>query len=131
MDDFAAAVHTRLVDDAAFIPLPTRRLNRAAIGAAGGWDRTASIFPFLLRKPGQRYLSLAETEAVYRSLAVDGARLGQPVRCGVRDGAPVSALRLCNSARLIVEALSEGGDPSAVIGKALDVLDRVAAAVCG
>jgi hypothetical protein len=129
MDEFAAAVHARLVDDPAFIPLPTRRLNRAAIGAAGGWDRTASIFPFLLRKPGLRYLSLAETEAVYRSLAAEGARLGQPVRCGARDGAPVSALRLCNSARVIVEALSEGGDPAAVIDKALGVLDRVSAAV--
>jgi hypothetical protein len=127
MDAFAAAIHTRLVDDPAFVPLPTRRLNRTAIGAAGNWDRTASIFPFLLRGPGHRYLSLAETEAVYRSLADDGARLGQPVRCGVRDGAPVSALRLCNSARLITEALSEGGDPDAVIAKALGVLDAIAA----
>jgi hypothetical protein len=127
MDAFAAAIDTRLIDDPAFVPLPTRRLNRTAIGAAGNWDRTASIFPFLLREPGRRYLSLSETEAVYRSLADDGARLGQPVRCGVRDGAPVSALRLCNSARLITEALSEGGDPDAVIARALGVLDAIAA----
>ena len=128
MDAFAAAIHTRLVDDPAFVPLPSRRLNRTAIAAAGAWDRAASIFPFLLREPGRRYLSLAETEAVYRALADDGARLGQPVRCGLRDGAPVSALRLCNSARLITEALSEGGDPEAVIKRALGVLDRVSEA---
>jgi hypothetical protein len=129
MRSFARAIGERLADDPAFEALPTRQLDRGAIGAFTGWDRTASIFPFLLRKPGLRYLSLAETEAVYRSLAGDGARLGQPVRCGVRDGAPISALRLCNSARLLVEALSEGGDPDAVIGKALGVLDRVAAVV--
>ncbi len=129
MDAFAAAIHSRLVDDPAFVPLPGRRLNRTAIGAAGAWDRAASIFPFLLREPGRRYLSLSETEAVYRALAADGARLGQPVRCGVRDGAPVSALRLCNSARLITEALAEGGDPEAVICRAMGVLDRVSALV--
>ncbi|HEY3887391.1 MAG TPA: hypothetical protein VGL73_02380 [Caulobacteraceae bacterium] len=129
MDAFAAAIHARLVDDPAFVPLPGRRLNRAAIGAAGAWDRTASIFPFLLRQPGRRYLGLAETEAVYRALADRGARLGQPVRCGLRDGAPVSALRLCNSARLITEALSDGGDPDAVISRALGVLDAIAAVV--
>ena len=128
MDAFAAAIQTRLVDDPAFVPLPTRRLNRTVIGAAGSWDRAASIFPFLLREPGRRYLSLAETEAVYRALARDGARLGQPVRCGARDGAPVSALRLCNSARLITEALSEGGNPGAVIKRALGVLDAASAA---
>jgi hypothetical protein len=46
----------------------------------------------------------------------------------VRDEAPISALRLCNSARLVTEALSPGGDPAAVIGRALAVLDRAALA---
>jgi hypothetical protein len=129
MDAFAAAIQARLVADPAFEPLATRKLSRAAIGAPPGWDRTPSIFPFLLRRPHGGYLSLAETQDVYRALAGAGARLGQPVRCGARGDAPVSALRLCNSARLIVEALSDGGDPEAVIAEALGVLDRVAAAV--
>jgi hypothetical protein len=128
MGSFAAAIQARLADDPAFEPLATRKLNRAAIGAPPGWDRTPSIFPFLLRRPGGGYLGLAETQAIYRSLASAGARLGQPVRCGVRDGAPVSALRICNSARVIVEALSEGGDPDVVTVQALGVLDRAAAA---
>ncbi|HEX4198546.1 MAG TPA: hypothetical protein VHZ26_14000 [Caulobacteraceae bacterium] len=128
MEAFATAIQARLADDPAFEPLATRKLSRAAIGAPASWDRTPSIFPFVLRGRGGGYLSLAETQAVYRSLASAGARLGQPVRCGVRDGAPASALRLCNSARLVVEALSEGGDPEAVIATALGVLDRAAAA---
>jgi hypothetical protein len=130
MRSFARAIRQRLADDPAFEPLPTRRLDRGAIGAFTSWDRTASIFPFLLRRTapgGCGYLSLAETDAVYRGLAGAGrTRLGQPVACGARDGAPVSALRLCNSARLITEALCDGGDPAAVIAGALAVLDRVA-----
>ena len=66
-----------------------------------------------------------ETEVVYRSLAKTGVRLGQPVRCGERRGLPLSALRLCNSARLIGEALGGRGDAEA-IDAGLAVLDRIA-----
>ena len=54
-------------------------------------------------------------------------QLGQPVSCGKRDGVPVSALRICASARLIVEATTGGGEKAArVIGKALAALDKAA-----
>ena len=128
---FARVVRQRLVGDPVLEALPARRLDRGPIGAFTGWDRTASIFPFLLRHtaPGKTgYLSLAETEAVYRAMGESGARLGQPVRCGARDGQPLSALRLCNSARVITEALSPGGDSSAVLASALRVLDQTARA---
>ena len=129
---FAEAVQTRLAEDPLFEPLAVRPLDRAAIGAAGGWDQTPTIFPFLLRehvRPGASYLSVAATEHVYLALNSGGmddqmrARLGQPVLCGERDGAPISALRLCNSARLIVEGVAR---PEAVIQRALDVLDQAA-----
>ena len=129
---FAEAVHARLAQDPLFEPLAVRPLDRAAIGASGGWDLTATIFPFLLRehpRPGASFLSVAATENVYRALNIGGiddqmrARLGQPVLCGERDGAPISALRLCNSARLIVEGASR---PDAVIQRALSVLDQAA-----
>ncbi|MET3115992.1 hypothetical protein AAKU64_000195 [Undibacterium sp. GrIS 1.8] len=52
-------------------------------------------------------------------------QLGQPVLCGQRAGLPVSALRLCASARLIVEATANHGQQaSQVIAKALAVLDK-------
>lgn len=52
-------------------------------------------------------------------------QLGQPVLCGQRAGLPVSALRLCTSARLIVEATANHGQQaSQVIAKALAVLDK-------
>jgi hypothetical protein len=54
-------------------------------------------------------------------------QLGQPVSCGQRDGRPLSALRLCASARLAVDALGPGGlGPQAVIDDALKALDKAA-----
>ena len=129
---FAEAVQARLAEDPLFEPLAVRALDRAAIGAPDGWDRIPTIFPFLLRqqpRPSAPFLSVAATENVYRCLATGGiddaarARLGQPVFCGERDGAPISALRICNSARLIVEGVA---DPDAVIARAMTVLDQAA-----
>jgi hypothetical protein len=135
MRAFARIVRQRLADDPAFESLPTRRIDRGAVGAFTGWDRSATIFPFLLRRTGagrQGFLGLAETEAIYRSLAgVGRTRFGQPVRCGERNGEPVAALRLCNSARLVTEALGPGGDSALVLSRALAALDEVSRAARG
>ena len=130
---FAEAIQVRLAEDARFEPLAVRPLDRDAIGAPEGWDRTPTIFPFLLREQYRTknapFLSVATTDSVYRALMVGGieeamrARLGQPVSCGERDGAPISALRICNSARVIVEGVA---DPEGVINRALAVLDQTA-----
>lgn len=134
---FARAIETRLAQEPLFEPLEVRPLDREALGGGRGWDLTPTIFPFLMRHaPGGRggYLSLAATQDVYRGLCADAApsraRLGQPVRCGARDERPISALRICNSARLITEAVT-GGEASerAVINRALRVLDRTAEGV--
>jgi hypothetical protein len=54
-------------------------------------------------------------------------QVGQPVEFGRRDGVPVSALRLCLSSRLIVDALAPSGrGAKAVIAEALAVLDKTA-----
>ncbi len=137
---FAAAAGAWIADHPLFEPLEVRDLDRSAIGGrAMGWDMTPTIFPFLLRHAdGGRdgYLSLAATQDVYRGLCADPfppradaarARLGQPVKCGTRDDRPISALRLCNSARLIVEAVTGGeAGETAVIDRALATLERTA-----
>jgi hypothetical protein len=128
MTRFASAISTRLDVDPVFEALPVRPLDRSALGVSGGWDAVITIFPFRLRHlPADRacYLSLAAVDDVYRAVSAEGARLGQPVLCGEHDGRPVSALRLCNSARLAVEGAR---DPIAIIGRAMGVLDQVAAA---
>ena len=139
---FSAIVKARLRNEPLFEPLEIRRLNREAVGGGIAWDLHQTIFPFMLRHaPGGRggLLSLAATQDVYRGLCAEPfpprpnavrARLGQPVRCGERDERPISAVRLCNSARLIVEAV-DGGEAGAkaVIDRAMLALDRTVESV--
>jgi hypothetical protein len=136
--DFAEAIGERLADDDAFEPIVVRPLERTGLGAASSWDRIQTIFPFALRAGG-RLLTPVETVGVQRLLGVDlgdwsgwapAARqveLGQPVQCGVRGETPLTALRICMSARLASTALCTGGPGGAgVIAEALDALDKTA-----
>jgi hypothetical protein len=129
---FAAAVNQRLANDTAFAALPVPELQRPPFAATTGWDNIQTIFPFLLCRAGKTPLSAEETARVYRALQ-DGApgnervQLAQPVACGERNGIAVSALRLCASARLIVEATQQNRrNEQAVIARALKALDKAA-----
>lgn len=150
LQTFAQAIQHRLLSDPVFEPLPVPRLDRRPLIETTSWDEIQTIFPFVLyhreTQAGKLPLSLEETMQVYRLLQVDLAQLpgfesaassgdiaalrcqlGQPVACGKRDGVPVSALRLCMSTRLVVEATAQGGrKASAVIERALAVLDKIA-----
>ncbi len=136
--DFAAAVGEHLAEDDSFEAAPMRPLERTGLGAAPAWDRVQTIFPFMLRT-ADRFLTPLETIGVQRLLGVDLGRwagwdtagrrvqIGQPVACGLRGEAPLSALRLCMSARLASDALGTcGRGPAAVIGDALQALDKTA-----
>ena len=145
--EFAQAVQSRLATNPIFDPLPVPMLDRRSLTGKTSWDQIPTIFPFLLRRPtlggGFDPLSRAETEHVFKLLDSDasgylglpaaGARsrvaalrcqVGQPVACGERDGVQVSALRLCVSARLVVEAAHAGSE--IVISRAMAALDKVA-----
>jgi hypothetical protein len=143
---FAMAAAARMDCDPAFEPLPQRPLDRTVLGAADSWDGVHTIHPFVL-KGASGPISAEETLGVHRLMAMDlggwaravgeapdrqtaaGLRVqtGQPVSCGARDGEPVSALRLCASARLAVDALApDGRGPQAVIDDALAALDKAA-----
>jgi len=152
---FARAVQNRLASDPLFEPLPLPPLDRRPfIAPTTSWDHIPTIFPFLLyhadTRAGKTPLTREETLRVYRLLQTDLAgqsnlnrttltggiatlrcQLGQPVACGNRDGTPLSALRLCASARLIVEATAQDGrNASAVIERALAALDKTALLIC-
>ena len=99
------------------------------------WDTVQTIFPFLLYHAGDRGLfplTREETLKVFRQLpearpGLQRGRLGQPVLCGSRQGTPVSALRLCVSARTVIMALQDGGQgEERVIHEACVVLDEAA-----
>ena len=126
---FADAVRGRLGSDPRFEALETRPLDRSALAVEAGWDAVPTVFPFMLRHSGGRHsglFSLAATQDVYRALTARRVRLGQPVLCGERDQRPISALRLCNSARLIAEGVN--GGMATVIDRAMAALDAVSEA---
>jgi len=143
---FADTVLRRLSSDPTFRELPTPVPDRQTISDSVGWDNTPTIFPFLLRRHDGSWLSREETSRVYELLREDLGNLygnsfsdasrgilakrcqvGQPVNVGIQDGIPVSALRLCASARLASEALSANGrGKEAILSDALAVLDKTA-----
>jgi len=150
MKTFADAILQRLASDPGFEPLPVFQLDRRPLIEPDNWDHLPSIFPFLLfhaeKKIRTQPLSRKETRQVYQWLQRDltqqhyfdisglsnptaslRCQFGQPVACGSRDGIPVSALRLCLSARMIVDAASgDGRGAAAVIEQALAALDKTA-----
>ncbi|MEF0941499.1 hypothetical protein [Rhizobium sp. BR 362] len=132
---FAKAVGERLQQDSAFELLDSRAIDRKRLwngSDAAGWDEIPSIFAFYLRNPHQgRVLTATETAAVYKNLAVEQSglvpvRLGQPVRCADFGDLPASALRICLSAPLIVEACESADGLDRLISRAMTVLDRTA-----
>jgi hypothetical protein len=133
---FGRAIQERLEKSACFEPLPVPSLDRRAISGVENWDHRQTIFPFLLYHPAADFaktpLNREQTQQIYRLLQADSGdglrcQLGQPVPCGSRNGIPVAALRICASARLVVEGCAANGkNAAAVIARALDALDKTA-----
>jgi hypothetical protein len=143
---FAQAVSRHITDSPALELLPTPALERGTMAAEPSWDSLPTIFSFLLVRRSspekQAWLNQNETKRVHELMREDlrgfsglpsgpllslRCQVGQPVACGIRDGIPVSALRLCASSRLMVDAVSSGGrGAKAVIAEALAVLDKAA-----
>lgn len=144
LERFSAAVKRRISNDPVFEALPVSPLDRSAILQSKSWDHIQTIFPFLLKHPATgNYFTHKETSKVhellgqnlkehaeipFRSVVTElRCRVGQPVSCGQRGDLPVSAMRLCISSRLIVDALSpEGRGADTVIAEAIAVLDKAA-----
>ena len=107
--------------------IPGRRLDRGIIGAANCWDGIQTIYPFFLKDARGSYLTHEQMGEMYRRLAnrSPAIRLGQPVACGSRDGRQMSALRLCLSAALIVEAAESNAKLQSVIDRVHTALDAI------
>ena len=117
--DFANAVQNYLSASPHFEALETPVLNRGNLVETPMWDNLPTIFPFVLlreNKPRSR----AETVAIYQQLPLQTPRcqIGQPVICSDEK----SALRLCLSAPLIVDAARNKVCRRDMIQKALLVL---------
>jgi selenocysteine lyase/cysteine desulfurase len=134
LKSFAVAVERHLSRTPVFEALPVPALNRGPVTSTESWDHVPTIFSFLLARRAESekpiWLNRDETKRIHRRLLSSRCQIGQPVACGTRAGIPVSALRLCASTRLIVDALSpQGRGQEAVIAEALAVLDKVAVLV--
>jgi hypothetical protein len=117
---FGRAVQSRIAADGWLKSLPVASLHRAD----GGWDHWQTVFPFLLRHADGSYFTALQTRALHQALMHGERRyqLGQPVACGLRDGIPVMALRLCASATMVI-----AGDAGAsMTDDALAALDHIA-----
>ena len=138
LQKFSEAIRHRMENDPVFDMLSVPALHRRPLIDNTSWDHIQTIFPFLLHgvdMHGRRMaLTREETMRVYRHLSDDTMtdngmliQLGQPVACGYRNEVPVSALRLCTSARVVVEAVGGPDDcTDRVIQRALAVLDKTA-----
>ncbi|HET9114282.1 MAG TPA: hypothetical protein VFN66_10520 [Burkholderiales bacterium] len=152
MQKCADAISHRLQNDDTFQLLPTQPLNRYPLPVEESWDTVPSIFSFLLYRSASNPhlprvpLNREETARIYLDLQRDMStdktlrqgdaeaelaarrfQLGQPVLCGSGHDIPVSALRLCVSARMVAAALSPSGiGESGVIAQALAALDKIA-----
>ena len=136
LEDFSGAVQYRLLSDPCFEPVAVLALDRQSLQAAQSWDHLQSIFPFVLFHrygAGRVPLNRAQTLQIYHLLQVSHGenpamlryQFGQPVACGKRESVPVSALRLCISARQISDAAEQQGI-QAVIAVAMAALDKAA-----
>ncbi len=122
--NFSTAVQNYLETSPYFESLSVPALNRGDVIDSLTWDCLPTIFPFVLchdNKP----LSRSQTLAIYQHLPLQTPRcqIGQPVICGQRDGVEVSALRLCLSSRLIVDAACSQQHLQACIQNGLRVLE--------
>lgn len=133
---FAQAINLHLSGNPVFQALPVPELQRYPFADSPSWDTIQTIFPFLLfhaeEAKERAPLNREQTLRIYRALQEDPhehelVQLAQPVACGSRNGIEVSALRLCVSSRLVVEAMQQNGrNEQVVIRRALRALDKVA-----
>jgi len=122
--NFANTVQNYLSASVHFEPLETPVLNRDGLVKNTEWDSLPTIFPFLLLRD-KRPLSQTETLAIYQQLPLQNPRcqIGQPVICGNEK----SALRLCLSAPMIVQAAQSERNHQICIEKAMRVLKTLEA----
>ena len=140
-DEFSVIIQNRLASDPLFEALPLPTLDRKALNIPPSWDNVTTIFPFFLRRFGSKdgLLSNDQSTELYRLLGKDltgdhkpevaslTCQLGQPAKCGEREGQTLGALRMCMSGRLAFDALSpEGRGAETVISEALLALDKIA-----
>ncbi len=143
LDKFQNVMQHAIQSSPHFSLLSEKLLDRSAIFAHHSWDQVPTIFPFILQHQPGKPVTREQTQLIYKQLqcplsltrhdiispAIANLRcqLGQPVLCGNQHGVDVSALRLCVSSRMIIEACDHGVlSNRQVIQNALNALEKTA-----
>ncbi len=134
LQEFASVMRQHLEQHPQLEQLPVFPLDRSSLKDRQEWDSCQTIFPFLLYASAgkmRQLLTSEQTLSVFhylqenpgngKSFSLRG-RLGQPVYCGMRNGRPASALRLCVGARTIMDAYEKG--TALVIQNAVALLEH-------
>lgn len=144
---FASTIQQRLASDAALAIVNTPALVRENHGQNPQWDSIPTIFTFVIFQQNGNHDQPLSKDQIYKVYALLGkdlsdhfdeantpdlpalakirAQLGQPVKIGNDGLNELFALRLCLSAKLIVEAtVDDGKKQQQVIDRALTVLDK-------
>lgn len=140
-NELSHSLQVRLEQSPVCTQLPPGTLTRLPHTATSPWDSTAGIFPLRLRHPDSgTALTPEATRQVYHLMQQDlrgffsGATsdvaavrflLGQPVLCGTQDSIPLSALRLCISARMVATAAASPETRRQLIARALSAIDKI------
>ena len=123
---FSKAVEARLEEDPRFVPLAVPEIDRSALRLDASWDGMQTIFPFRLKMKG-KMLEAHEAKIAQDMLRSDLSALSShetaSLRCSLGQPVASGALRICSSARLVVEGVENG---NAVIDRALAALDKLA-----
>jgi len=130
------AIEQYLVQSPVLAPLPTPVITRPESNPPSAWDQLPTIFPFRLRVPSHQhtppsYASYDATMSIYQQLQQGEAphvQLGRPIVAGQNHHQPIGALRLCISAAMVIDAITDQ-QSSSVIDDCLSALDRVHEAV--
>jgi hypothetical protein len=135
--EFGAFLAERLAGGKLIEPLPGLPVDRGAMKITPAWDALPSIFSLRFRAPSGAALGFDAVAKLHRQLRQDLSQvlkapaaasivhLGQPVACGSAEGQPTAALRLCLSARQLVEAV-EAGSAETLIRQADIILEKIA-----
>lgn len=132
---FAKSTQLRVVD--------TPGIVRTKFGNEESWDRTRTIFPFLVYSSSGQLLDAQSCKKLFFQmqhphlnsrypLADDThldcltrqIQLGQPVSCGFVKGQPAFALRICLGARNIIDAINSPQGTRQLLNDANDAMKK-------
>ena len=125
---FATQVQHTLASLPMFAALDLPRLERQALRLGEHWDDVPSVFPFLLRSRAS-YLPAATLHHLQRQLLQAPEQIyqfGQPVLCACSERQEIAALRLCASARLVVNMAASESAAQKVLQQLDEALQELA-----